>query len=70
MFSPKELQDTGNTFYKASQDMLDLETSLNTDATNLINEMQSVLKLSPNALQGFFDRWRMALLRLIPISRR
>lgn len=62
--TPKDLQDKAGLFNKASSDMLDLEVSLNTDATNLINEMSSVLNQSPDALQRFFNRWRTSLLSL------
>lgn len=62
--TPKDLQDKAGLFNKASSDMLDLEVSLNTDATNLINEMISVLNQSPDALQRFFNRWRTSLLSL------
>lgn len=64
LVTPKDLQDKASLFNKASNDMLDLEVSLNTDATNLINEISSVLNQSPNALQSFFNRWRTSLLSL------
>ncbi|MDQ2717145.1 MAG: hypothetical protein M3Z08_19760 [Chloroflexota bacterium] len=62
--TPKDLQDKGALFSKASNDILNLETSLNTEATALINEMSTVLDQSPDAVQRFFDRWRTALLSL------
>ena len=64
IITPTDLQDRSTLFSRASQDLLDLESTLNTDANNLINEMSSVLDQSPDALQRFFNRWRTALLDL------
>lgn len=64
VITPRDLQDKSGVFSKASNDLLDLESTLNTDANNLINEMVRVLDQSPDALQRFFNRWRTALLSL------
>src|SRR5690348_6877624 len=62
--TPQVLQDMGGIFSKSADDTLNLEISLNTEATDLVNEMSSVLNQSPDAIQRFFNRWRDALFSL------
>lgn len=62
--TPERLRDTAPLFYKASQDTAALESSLSSDAQQLISDMYRVLSQSPTSLQQFFNSWRSAMLSL------
>jgi uncharacterized protein YukE len=53
----EHLHEAAQAFHKASHDTSDLEDELNKTTHRLIQEMSTVLKFSPGALQRLHDRW-------------
>src|SRR2546430_12187998 len=62
--SPETLSELAMKFYKANEDMINLEVSLYQDTQTLITDMSKVLKQSPASLQHFFSRWSNAMFSL------
>ncbi len=64
--TPERLISTAPSFHKASQDTADMLYSLNATAQQLIAEMFMLSELTryANALETFYERWRISMLCL------
>jgi len=59
--SPERLRSTAQTFLKASQDTSQLVSDLSRASHQLVQQMSTILRYSPGALDILHDRWSGAM---------